>query len=82
MKELINYFRYQQDKTLMILLKKPLDVSYFIYSFNRYLNLYLNVASKKKAQLPPMESKPSSEDILNAILPPREWVENGTFIQI
>ena len=24
-----------------------------------------------------MESKPSSEDILNAILPPREWIENG-----
>jgi hypothetical protein len=24
-----------------------------------------------------MEAKPSSEDILNAILPPREWVENG-----
>ena len=24
-----------------------------------------------------MENKPSSEDILNAILPPREWVENG-----
>lgn len=24
-----------------------------------------------------MESKPSTEDILNAILPPREWVENA-----
>ena len=24
-----------------------------------------------------METKPSSEDILNAILPPREWVEGG-----
>ena len=23
-----------------------------------------------------MESKPSTEDILNAILPPKEWVEN------
>ena len=31
----------------------------------------------KKTHLPPIESKPSSEDILNAILPPREWVENG-----
>ena len=31
----------------------------------------------KKQQLPPMSTKPSSEDILNAILPPREWVENG-----
>lgn len=41
------------------------------------LTNFLNIASKKKAQLPPMETKPSSEDILNAILPPREWVENG-----
>ena len=31
----------------------------------------------KKQQLPPLDTKPSSEDILNAILPPREWVENG-----
>lgn len=31
----------------------------------------------KKQQLPPMDTKPSSEDILNAILPPREWVESG-----
>ena len=32
--------------------------------------------------LPPIDNKPSSEDILNAILPPREWIENGkNFIQ-
>jgi dynein light intermediate chain len=37
----------------------------------------LPIATRKKTQLPPMESKPSTEDILNAILPPREWVENG-----
>ena len=24
-----------------------------------------------------MENKPNQENILNAILPPREWVENG-----
>lgn len=24
-----------------------------------------------------MENRPKQEDILNAILPPREWVENG-----
>jgi hypothetical protein len=24
-----------------------------------------------------MESKPKQEDILNAILPPREWLEEG-----
>lgn len=27
--------------------------------------------------MPPMESKPKQEDILNAILPPREWLEEG-----
>jgi hypothetical protein len=32
---------------------------------------------KKKGTLPPMENKPNQENILNAILPPREWVENG-----
>lgn len=31
----------------------------------------------KKAHLPPIEAKPSTEDILNSILPPKEWVENG-----
>ena len=36
-----------------------------------------SLASKRKGTLPPMESKPKQEDILNAILPPREWVENG-----
>ena len=61
----------------MILSRKLLDVSDLPYSLNRYLIFFSNLASKKKAQLPPMESKPSSEDILNAILPPREWVENG-----
>ena len=40
------------------------------------VNSFVIVGSKKQ-QLPPMDTKPSSEDILNAILPPREWVENG-----
>jgi len=34
----------------------------------------------KKAQLPPVEQKPGltqTEDILNSILPPREWTEDG-----
>eukprot|EP01006_Ploeotia_vitrea_P042857 TRINITY_DN66666_c1_g2_i1.p1 TRINITY_DN66666_c1_g2~~TRINITY_DN66666_c1_g2_i1.p1 ORF type:complete len:241 (-),score=26.93 TRINITY_DN66666_c1_g2_i1:310-1032(-) len=34
----------------------------------------------KKGKLPPVESKPSitqTEDILNSILPPREWEEDG-----
>lgn len=33
--------------------------------------------SKRKGNLPPMENRPKQEDILNAILPPREWVEGG-----
>ena len=53
--------------------KKSFGCNNYILHFN-HLSL---VESKKKAQLPPMEAKPSSEDILNAILPPREWVENG-----
>jgi dynein light intermediate chain len=36
----------------------------------------LSIGSKKQ-HLPPIDTKPSSEDILNAILPPREWVEAG-----
>lgn len=36
----------------------------------------MNLGSKKQ-QLPPLDTKPSGEDILNAILPPNEWVENG-----
>ena len=37
----------------------------------------ITVGSQKKGQLPPMQSKPNQENILNAILPPREWFENG-----
>lgn len=40
----------------------------------RNLSIYLGT---KKTHLPPIEAKPSTEDILNAILPPREWIENG-----
>jgi len=33
---------------------------------------------KKKNQLPPVEKQPTqTEDILNSILPPREWTEDG-----
>ncbi len=35
------------------------------------------VSNKKKAVVPLFESKPSTEDILNAILPPREWTADG-----
>jgi dynein light intermediate chain len=31
----------------------------------------------KKSQLAPLDAKPNSDDILNAILPPREWTETG-----
>jgi dynein light intermediate chain len=32
---------------------------------------------KKGVNLPPLETKPSTDDILNAILPPREWDQEG-----
>ncbi len=35
------------------------------------------IGSKKKGALPPMDTKPTAENILNSILPPREWVEDG-----
>ena len=35
------------------------------------------ITGKKRTQLPPMESKPDMESILNAILPPREWEHEG-----
>ena len=45
-------------------------------------NFQKSISGKKRGTLPPMESKPKQEDILNAILPPREWVEIGKhFIQ-
>ena len=63
--------------------RELLEVSYNKSLFETVLlTTYLNIASKKKAQLPPMETKPSSEDILNAILPPREWVETGKSLYI
>lgn len=31
----------------------------------------------KKAPLPPVEAKPSTEDVLHALLPPREWLEDN-----
>ena len=42
-----------------------------------HLSCVFATVGAKKSQLPPMDTKPSSEDILNAILPPREWVETG-----
>jgi len=31
----------------------------------------------KKTQLPPVESKPNTDDVLHALLPPREWIQDG-----
>lgn len=36
----------------------------------------------RKVQLPPVESKPNTDDVLHALLPPREWIEDAKhFIQ-
>lgn len=34
-------------------------------------------SKKKTVNLPPLEAKASTDDILNAILPPREWDQEG-----
>eukprot|EP00930_Biecheleria_cincta_P006834 TRINITY_DN107911_c0_g1_i1.p1 TRINITY_DN107911_c0_g1~~TRINITY_DN107911_c0_g1_i1.p1 ORF type:complete len:253 (+),score=58.34 TRINITY_DN107911_c0_g1_i1:92-850(+) len=31
----------------------------------------------RKVPLPPVESKPNTDDVLHALLPPREWIEDG-----
>ena len=41
------------------------------------LNKIRSLANKKKANLPPIESKPDVQSILKAILPPREWDHDG-----
>ena len=38
------------------------------------------VSLRKPTELPPLEAKPSNDDILNAILPPREWIENSCLL--
>merc|ERR1711862_847528 len=37
------------------------------------------LTGKKRVQLPPLESRPDLESILNAILPPREWDHEGKY---
>ena len=37
----------------------------------------LGTLQKKVGQAPTIETKPNTEDILNAILPPREWDNDG-----
>ena len=42
----------------------------------------LGPSGRKRGNLPPVESKPTIEEYLNAILPPREWTHDGKrFIQ-
>ena len=45
-------------------------------NIDRYRYFYLPIGAKK-SQLAPLDAKPNSDDILNAILPPREWTETG-----
>merc|ERR1719313_3336025 len=42
----------------------------------------LKAQLNRKVQLPPVESKPNTDDVLHALLPPREWIEDAKhFIQ-
>ena len=79
--------------TLTILSKRHMDVSIcrFDHLFSNVslfqiapekfnLELFSFCAATRRAgALPPMEagSKPRSEDVLNAIIPPREWIQGG-----
>lgn len=38
----------------------------------------LKAQLSKRAPLPPVESKPNADDVLHALLPPKEWIEDGT----
>ena len=45
-------------------------------------NKLTNLTTKKKALIPPAESKPDLQSLLKAILPPREWDQDGKhFVQ-
>jgi hypothetical protein len=63
-------YRSPPESQLAILSPDRSVVSLFVY--RQFIG-----AQKKKSNLPAMESKPKQEDILNAILPPREWIEEG-----
>ena len=66
--------RVRQIKAFMARLLTTLSYS----DYNAVCELHLGF--KKAGQLPPMEKKPiRAEEVLNTILPPREWVEHGKF---
>jgi len=58
-------------------MKKKFHTTHSYNSWLKWVSNFHCIASKKKSHLPPLEAKPSTEDILNAILPPREWVETA-----
>ena len=66
------YWRSLVEWTQTIHSRNLLDVSEF-----KFWLLQTSKESRKKGNLPPMDNKPKQEDILNAILPPREWTEQG-----
>lgn len=68
------------DNRSLVEYKAAIEVS----NVNDYgtLSKMSKTLGKRKAAVPPLESKPDIESILNAILPPREWEQDGKhFIQ-
>ena len=45
--------------------------------FQTNLNILFSCIGSKKQFLPALDGKKGSEEILNAILPPREYIETG-----
>ena len=68
--------RLQAAWTIMIRLRSHLAVSSINQSYQPNLTFW-NIESIMKQMQASIESKPKNEDILNAVLPPREWIEYG-----
>ena len=54
-----------------------MNMRYVLPYLNKFLILILWAIGSKKAFLPALDGKKGSEEILNAILPPREYIETG-----
>jgi len=49
----------------------------YLLEFQTNLNILFSCIGSKKQFLPALDGKKGSEEILNAILPPREYIETG-----
>jgi len=55
----------------LITYAEPIEVPGQTAQFNKS---FTSSSSKSKGTLPPLQGKPNNGNIMNAILPPREWL--------